>query len=75
MGFNERYLGRGDVRGRNAEGRGQERGGTWLGFAASEIEDWFREAALVDLRLDVYDDLSASRELPATFIATARRPA
>ena len=59
----------------NGEWMRQELGVTWLGFDADEIDGWFREASLADFRLDVYDDPSASRELPATFIATARRPA
>jgi len=59
----------------NDEWMRQELGVTWLGFDEEEIEGWFREVALTDFELTVYDDLSASRELPATFIATARRPA
>jgi len=47
-------------------------GVTWLGFAAEEIESWFHEAGLVEVRRDEHVGLSSDRDLPATFIASAR---
>ncbi|HXV36923.1 MAG TPA: metalloregulator ArsR/SmtB family transcription factor [Myxococcota bacterium] len=52
-----------------------ELGVVWLGFSADEIEHWFRDVGLVSFRLDVHAGLASSRELPAAFIAAARRPA
>ena len=52
----------------------QELGVTWLGFSATEVESWFREAGLADTRRDECAGLSSSRKLPATFIASAWVP-
>jgi DNA-binding transcriptional ArsR family regulator len=52
-----------------------ELGVTWLGFAPEEVESWFREAGLVDFHRDEHAGLSSGRDLPATFIASARVPA
>jgi len=52
----------------------QELGVTWLGFPVEEVEGWFRDAALRDFRLEVHEERTASRELPATFIASGRKP-
>ena len=52
----------------------QELGVTWLGFSDEEVETWFREAGLADAQRDESAGLSSSRELPATFIASARVP-
>jgi ubiquinone/menaquinone biosynthesis C-methylase UbiE len=52
----------------------QELGVIWLGFDPDEIETWFREAGLVDYRCDEHEGLSSSRDLPALFIASGRRP-
>jgi ubiquinone/menaquinone biosynthesis C-methylase UbiE len=52
-----------------------ELGVTWLGFAPEEIESWFREAGLVDFHREEHAGLSSGRDLPATFIASARVPA
>jgi ArsR family transcriptional regulator len=52
----------------------QELGVTWLGFADDEVEGWFRDAGLAGLRREVFAGLSAGRDLPATFIISARRP-
>ncbi len=52
----------------------QELGVTWLGFADDEVEGWFADAGLVDFRRDVHEGTSGGRDLPATFIASARRP-
>ncbi len=51
----------------------QELGVTWLGFAADEIENWFREAGLERYRRDEHAGLSSGRDLPALFIASGRR--
>jgi len=53
----------------------QELGVTWLGFGADELADWFREAGLEDFRCETRPGDTASRDLPATFIASARKPA
>jgi ArsR family transcriptional regulator len=52
----------------------QELGVSWLGFGAEEVRGWFEETGLVDFRLEVHEPVSSARELPATFIASARRP-
>jgi ubiquinone/menaquinone biosynthesis C-methylase UbiE len=52
----------------------EELGVTWLGFQTAEVAGWFEAAGLVDLRSDVHPGLSAGRDLPATFIASARVP-
>jgi hypothetical protein len=52
----------------------QELGVAWLGFSLEEIEGWFVEAGLGDLHLESHEGLSAGRDLPATFIASGRRP-
>jgi len=52
----------------------QELGVAWLGFSLEEIEGWFVEAGLGDLQLESHEGLSAGRDLPATFIASGRRP-
>ncbi|MBW2289235.1 MAG: ArsR family transcriptional regulator [Deltaproteobacteria bacterium] len=52
----------------------QELGVHWLGFAEDEVEGWFRAAGLCDLRREVHQAPSAGRDLPETFIASARVP-
>jgi ubiquinone/menaquinone biosynthesis C-methylase UbiE/predicted transcriptional regulator len=52
----------------------QELGVTWLGFPLEEVEGWFAEAGLAEFRLETHQGLSAGRDLPATFIASGRRP-
>lgn len=52
----------------------QELGVAWLGFSLEEIEGWFAEAGLGDFHLESHEGLSAGRDLPATFIASGRRP-
>ena len=52
----------------------QELGVAWLGFSLEEIEGWFAEAGLGDFCLESHEGLSAGRDLPATFIASGRRP-
>jgi ubiquinone/menaquinone biosynthesis C-methylase UbiE len=52
----------------------QELGVHWLGFATEEVEGWFREAGLHAIRLERFEAPPTGRDLPATFIASARRP-
>ncbi len=52
----------------------QELGVSWLGFADDEVEAWFRDVHLAGFRCEVFEGLSSGRDLPATFIASARRP-
>ncbi len=51
----------------------QELGVTWLGFRPDEVETWFQEAGLQGFQLETHEGLSASRDLPATFIAAGRK--
>jgi ArsR family transcriptional regulator len=51
----------------------QELGVAWLGFAQDELRSWFAEAGLGDYRCEVHEGPPASRDLPATFIASGRR--
>ncbi len=51
----------------------QELGVAWLGFAEEEVRGWFAEAALGGYRRELHEGLPASRDLPATFIASGRR--
>ena len=52
----------------------QELGVAWLGFPVDEVEPWFADAGLQSFRLEQRASLSAGRDLPATFIASGRRP-
>jgi len=52
----------------------QELGVTWLGFSSDEVADWFERIGLVDYNRQEHEGLSAGRDLPATFIASGRRP-
>jgi hypothetical protein len=51
-----------------------ELGVHWLGFAEDEVELWFAAAGLRDLRREVHQAASADRDLPETFITSARVP-
>jgi len=53
----------------------QELGVSWLGFDASEVAAWFEGADLEDVMYETQPARSGSRDLPATFIASARRRA
>jgi ArsR family transcriptional regulator len=53
----------------------QELGVAWLGFERDEIAGWCAEAGLTGLRQEAYEGRSGARDLPATFIACARKPA
>ncbi|HEX5066973.1 MAG TPA: metalloregulator ArsR/SmtB family transcription factor [Myxococcota bacterium] len=52
-----------------------ELGVTWLGFAEQELRDWFDEARLEGFRYETRAGDSSARDLPATFIASAHKPA
>jgi len=52
----------------------EELGVSWLGFAADEVAGWFRAVGLIDFRLEKHAGFASSRDLPATFIASGRRP-
>lgn len=52
----------------------QELGVAWLGFPVEEVEAWFDEAGLENFHLERHEALSGGRDLPATFIASGRRP-
>jgi ubiquinone/menaquinone biosynthesis C-methylase UbiE/DNA-binding transcriptional ArsR family regulator len=52
----------------------QELGVQWLGFSAEEVAGWFADAGLCELRREVHQAPSAGRDLPETFIASARVP-
>jgi ArsR family transcriptional regulator len=51
-----------------------ELGVTWLGFAEDEVAEWFADAGLAEIRIEGHEGMSAGRDLPATFIASARKP-
>jgi len=52
----------------------QELGVTWLGFTAEEVAAWFGDAGLAGFRLETEPAPAGGRDLPATFIASGRRP-
>jgi len=52
----------------------EELGVSWLGFSAEEVAGWFLAVGLIDFRLEEHAGLASSRDLPATFIASGRRP-
>jgi len=52
-----------------------ELGVTWLGFAEQELRGWFDEARLEGFRYETRAGDSSARDLPATFIASAHKPA
>ena len=51
-----------------------ELGVHWLGFEADEVRDWFLAAGLPAPDHEVHADTGAGRDLPASFIASARKP-
>jgi len=53
----------------------QELGVHWLGFPLEEVESWFAETRLGSFRYERQDPPTGGRDLPATFIASGRRPA
>ena len=50
----------------------EELGVQWLGFATDEIVAWFGAAGLPDIELETAEPTTHGRNLPATFIASAR---
>ncbi len=52
----------------------QELGVRWLGFSLEELKGWFAAAQLPDVQIEVHESSTRGRELPASFIASARRP-
>ncbi len=52
----------------------QELGVSWLGFTTEEVAAWFGEAGLAGFRLEAEPAPAGGRDLPATFIASGRRP-
>jgi ArsR family transcriptional regulator len=52
----------------------QELGVTWLGFPPAEVAAWFADAGLAGFRLETEPAPAGGRDLPATFIASGRRP-
>ena len=45
----------------------------WLGFPEDTLRDWFDQAGLPDVQIEREAPASRAKELPSTFIATARR--
>ena len=58
-----------------AEWMRDELGVLWLGFPADEIVGWLRDAGLTGVRVEHFASPSPARELPGTFLASARKPA
>jgi len=52
----------------------QELGVHCLGFTGEEVEAWFAAAGLCGFQREVHQAPAAGRDLPATFIASARAP-
>ncbi|MBW2382797.1 MAG: metalloregulator ArsR/SmtB family transcription factor [Deltaproteobacteria bacterium] len=53
----------------------QELGVLWMGFSADDVCGWFEAAGLPDVQLEESESVAHGRDLPATFIASARLPA
>ena len=53
----------------------QELGVESLGFEIDEIKAWFEEAGLVDVYIEIEAPATKGRDLPSTFVASARMPA
>jgi ArsR family transcriptional regulator len=53
----------------------QELGVLWMGFEPDEVRAWFDSAGLGHLHLEQTESMARGRDLPATFIASARIPA
>jgi ArsR family transcriptional regulator len=52
----------------------QDLGVAWLGFDLEELASWFEAAGLEGFASEQHAAQGAARDLPATFIASARRP-
>jgi len=57
-----------------AEWMREELGVLWLGFPPDEVLGWFSAAGLIGARVEQVASPSPVRDLPAAFIASARRP-
>lgn len=53
----------------------RELGMVWLGFELDSVRGWFAEGGLPEIEIEVSESLARGRDLPATFIASGRRPA
>jgi ubiquinone/menaquinone biosynthesis C-methylase UbiE/DNA-binding transcriptional ArsR family regulator len=51
-----------------------ELGLVWMGFEETQIREWIEAAGLGALRIEFHDP-DAKRDLPASFVAAARKPA
>ena len=58
-----------------AEWMRDELGVLWLGFPPDEVSSWFDAADLAGTRIEHFATPSVPRDLPGTFIASARKPA
>ncbi len=58
-----------------AEWMREKLGVLWLGFSSDEIVRWLVEAGLEDVRVEHFASPSPARDLPSTFLASARKPA
>jgi ArsR family transcriptional regulator len=58
----------------DAEWMREELGVHWLGFPAETLAAWFADASLEGFALERHAGGTGGRDLPATFIASARRP-
>ena len=47
----------------------------WQGFATARVREWLEGAGLRNVELELHESASDDRDLPATFIASADRPA
>jgi len=52
----------------------EELGVLWLGFSRDEVQQAFSDAGLPDMRIEQSPSPASGRDLPATFIASARKP-
>jgi ubiquinone/menaquinone biosynthesis C-methylase UbiE/DNA-binding transcriptional ArsR family regulator len=53
----------------------EELGVVSLGFELDEVRGWFEDAGLPSVRFETFAPVTRNRDLPATFIASARHPA
>lgn len=47
----------------------------WQGFATARVREWLERAGLSNVEIELHKSASDDRDLPATFIASADRPA
>ncbi|MEE3332579.1 MAG: metalloregulator ArsR/SmtB family transcription factor [Myxococcota bacterium] len=50
-----------------------ELGVQWQGFETDEVESWLTDCGMTGVRVEVHEPRTRGRDLPATFIASARR--